>query len=91
MRTRPPAQARAASPLLRMLAVNAAIGFLVGQVLLAALLAMNVGGIGSLVLNAAEPVLPTVMLSVMFGVTFSSGYMATAVLLMPAPSDRERR
>lgn len=82
---------RVRSPLLRLLLVNALLGVVIGEVCLAALLASDAAGIWTLITNAADPVIPLVMLAAVFAITFSSCVMATAVISMPAPSDRERR
>ncbi|MYZ47093.1 hypothetical protein [Propylenella binzhouense] len=68
--------------LVRFLILNCLLGCLAGWALMAALLALDSGGIARVVLASAQPALPIGMLAAAFAVTFGSAAMATGVLLM---------
>ncbi|WP_210272584.1 hypothetical protein [Chthonobacter rhizosphaerae] len=73
--------------LLRLLAVNGLAGSLAGLVVVGGLLALNVGGLGSLVAAADNPVLPVVLMTVGFVVTLASVAMGSAVMRIGSDED----
>lgn len=78
--------------LLRFLAVNCIIGVLAGWAFLGGLLLTDAWGLASTIFASADPVVPIVMLLVVFAITFGAAAMGTAVLLMPgARKDRDWR
>lgn len=66
--------------LLHLLAVNGLAGTLAGVVAAAGLLLLNVGGLGTLVAGAEEPILPAAMMTFGFVVTLASVAMGTAIM-----------
>lgn len=79
----------AASPLLRFLALNAAIGAALGQIALGLLIWTDAAGLGGLIAKAADPLAPLAVLSFMFALTFGAAVTATAVLTLPYPKGDE--
>lgn len=77
--------------LFRFLAINAVIGAVLGQMFLVALLASDAMGLSTLIFRAADPWTPIGLLSAVFATTFAAAVMGTAVMSLPALSDRERR
>lgn len=69
--------------LLLHLARNAALGILVGWLLLAGIVALDVGGIRSLLARSEEAWLWLLLAAGGFAVTFGSLAMATAIFLLP--------
>lgn len=78
------------NPLLRFLAIQAAIGAALGQLVLIAVLATDIAGLGSLVFDSATPLLPLAVLSIKFAITMAAGVVATGVMLMPYDADADR-
>ena len=72
------------NPLLRLLFVNGLAGTTAAGVLTAGLLLTDVGGLGGLVLNAADPVLPVVLLFIGLTITLASVAMGVAVMRLPS-------
>lgn len=73
--------------LIRFVIVNSAIGIVIGWAIAAALLWMNISGLGDMFARSdAKPVI-IALLGMSFGVTFGFGYLATAVMLMPTGKD----
>ncbi|MEF2073867.1 hypothetical protein [Consotaella aegiceratis] len=69
--------------LIRFVLKNSVIGVLFGWGVAAALLYFDIGGMGSRVGRASDPIPPLVMLGMGFGVTFGFGYLATSVWFLP--------
>ncbi len=69
--------------LLRFLAVNALIGIVVGWVLLAALILLDVARLGQLLWASEDRVTTIILAAAGFGVTFGSLAMGTAIFLLP--------
>jgi hypothetical protein len=65
------------------LARNAALGVLVGWLLLAAIIHLDVGGLGSLLARSEDAWLWLILAGSGFAVTFGSLAMATAIFLLP--------
>lgn len=68
-------------PLLRLLAVNGAFGFVLGAGLAVLLIVLNVARIGDL-LSASEGVAGHVLLIAGFGLTFASLAMGSAIMMI---------
>jgi hypothetical protein len=69
--------------MLRFLALNAAIGVLIGAAAGIALIALDIGGLGRLVSRASNPVLPTLLVIVPFASLFGATVTASAILTLP--------
>ncbi|MEM1377954.1 MAG: hypothetical protein AAGG69_11270 [Pseudomonadota bacterium] len=74
--------------LIRFVIVNSAIGVLIGWLVAAAMLYVDVGGIGGLFMrsDAKGPIIFLLMVS--SGITFGFAYLTTAVLLLPTDKDQ---
>lgn len=66
--------------LLHLLAVNGLAGTVAGIVAAAGLLLLNVGGLGTLVAGAEEPILPVALMTFGFVVTLASVAMGSAIM-----------
>ncbi|WP_306118636.1 MULTISPECIES: hypothetical protein [unclassified Roseitalea] len=85
MRPRP--DKPAVPKLIRFVALNSAIGIMIGWAIAGALLWMNVSGLGDMFMQSdAKPVV-LALLGMSFGVTFGFAYLSTAVMLMPTRKD----
>ena len=71
---------RAVPQLLRLLAVNCAIGIFAGWTLLAALFLTDTAGLATLIRASDSPFVPVAMLAAGFAVTFGSAAMGVAVM-----------
>lgn len=71
-----------ANPLLRLLAVNGAAGVAISLLMLAGLLAADVGHLRSLIVAAQDPVVPLVLLAGGLIVTMTSVVMGTAIMML---------
>jgi hypothetical protein len=69
--------------MLRFLATNAAAGAIGGLFIFLSLLALDSGGIGTLISNAENPVLPALLIAIPMCLTFAAAVAASAVMLMP--------
>ncbi|MFC3073301.1 hypothetical protein [Shinella pollutisoli] len=69
--------------MLRFMALNAALGSLVGAATAAAVILLDVGGIGTRIAHAANPVMPVLLLVVPFASLFGGAATASAILMMP--------
>lgn len=67
-------------PLIRLLALNALAGATAGLVVVAGLLGLDVGGLGSLVASSENPVLPVGLMTFGFVVTLSSVAMGAGIM-----------
>ena len=72
--------------MLRFLALNALAGAAIGLVVAAAILWLDIGGMGSLVARAANPVLPVLLLAVPLAATFASTALGGALVAASALS-----
>lgn len=78
------------NPLLRFLAINAALGVALGQVMLWLMLWLDLAGLGETVFASSAPTFVIIILSVKFGLTFAAGVVATAVMTLPYARDGRR-
>ena len=69
--------------MLRFMGLNAALGSLIGALTAAALILLDVGGIGARITNAANPVIPVLLIIVPFASIFGGAMTASAIMLMP--------
>jgi hypothetical protein len=69
--------------MLGFLALNAAIGMTLGLAVAAAVLFLDVGGIGSRVARSANPVLPLLLIGFPMALVFGGAVTATAIWTMP--------
>ncbi|MCI4661984.1 MAG: hypothetical protein MRY63_09225 [Neomegalonema sp.] len=76
--------------LVKFLLKNAAIGFLVGVAFVGALVALDLGGIGSLLLNSSHGLLGFCLMSFMMGLSFASVQMGMAVWSQSGSDDGDR-
>ena len=70
--------------LLKLLLTNALAGVAAAVVLVAALVAVDAHGLGTLVMHSETPLLPLALLTFGFIVTLSSVAMGAAVMLLPS-------
>jgi uncharacterized membrane protein len=81
--------------MLRFLGFNAAIGMTLGVIVTAAILFLDVAGIGSRIMHSSEPMLPLLLIGFPMALIFGAAVTATAVWTMPyerlfAPESRRR-
>lgn len=67
-------------PLVRLLARNAALGFMVAIVFVGAMLLLDINGLGTLILHSPDAVLATFALTFATGLTFGGVQMAIAIM-----------
>lgn len=72
------------NPLFRLLFINGAIGVFVAVLFLAGILLADVGGLGTLIASAQDPVLPVLLLGAGLVITLASAAMGTAIMALPA-------
>ncbi|MBP2548463.1 hypothetical protein J2858_001356 [Neorhizobium galegae] len=69
--------------MMRFLAINACVGFLIGLGVAFSLVWFDLGGLGTRVARSHTPFMVMFMLSVPMAFTFSGAVTASAVMLMP--------
>jgi len=69
--------------MLRFMALNAAGGALIGALAAAAIIWLDLGGIGTRIGQASNPVIPVLLLVVPFATVFGGVVTASALLTMP--------
>ena len=69
--------------MLRFMMLNALIGSAIGAATAAAVILLDLGGIGTRIAMAANPVVPVLLLVVPFAALFGGAATASAILLMP--------
>ena len=69
--------------MLRFMAVNAAAGVLLGILTAVAIIWLDLGGIGTRIGQAQNPVIPVLLLVVPFATVFGGVVTASALLTMP--------
>lgn len=69
--------------MLRFMALNAAVGVLIGICVGAALILFDIGGLGARIGRAANPVVPVLLVVVPIASLFGAAAAASAILLMP--------
>lgn len=73
--------------LIRFLALHAAFGAVLGIVIAAALLWLDIAGLGGLFAAERATIAPALLYFGSFAFTFASGAMGTAVMLLPKSED----
>ena len=79
----PEAARRDHRQMLVFLAVNAAAGILLGALAAAAIIWLDLGGIGARIEQASNPVVPVLLLVVPFATVFGGVVTASAIVTMP--------
>ena len=72
---------------IRFLGLNCLIGIVASWVVLAMFLLVDLGGLGTLIINSAEPVVPVVTLVVCFAITFGSAAMGVGIMSLGSEDD----
>ncbi|MCW0181882.1 MAG: hypothetical protein OJI70_08925, partial [Zavarzinia sp.] len=67
-------------PLVRLLARNAALGFMVAIVFVGAMLLLDINGLGTLILHSPDGIIATFALTFATGLTFGGVQMAIAIM-----------
>jgi hypothetical protein len=78
---------RGMPPLFRFMALHLASGIGVGWALLAAILAADVSGLGSLVRSAPDGLLAVTVLAAFFAISFGAAGLGIAVINLPWEDD----
>jgi hypothetical protein len=65
------------------LGLNAAFGMVLGALVAAALIAMDVGGLGTHIFRSQTPYLAAFMISAPLALTFGSAVTGSAIMMMP--------
>ncbi|MCJ7997234.1 hypothetical protein J5N58_19580 [Rhizobium cremeum] len=76
--------------MLRFLAVNALFGAGLGIAVAVVLMWLDIGGLGTHLGRARNPILPTLMIAVPLGLTFAAAVTASAIMLMPYKKKKQR-
>lgn len=81
--------------MLRFLAFNAALGMTLGVMVTAAIIFLDVAGIGSRIARSSEPLLPLLLIGFPMSLIFGGAVTATAIWTMPyerlfAPEPRKK-
>ena len=69
--------------MLRFMAINAAVGALIGALAAVALIWLDIGGIGTRIGRAANPIIPALLIIAPFAFVFGGVVTASAILTMP--------
>ena len=69
--------------MLRFMVLHAAIGSFIGAAAAAALILLDLGGIGTRISHDANPIVPVLLIVVPFASIFGGAATASALLLMP--------
>ena len=69
--------------MLRYMMLHALVGGLIGAATAAAVILMDIGGIGTRITRAENPILPVLLLVVPFAALFGGAATASAILLLP--------
>lgn len=72
--------------MLRFLGLNALLGIVIGVSVGIALIALDIGGLRGLIMRAANPILPLVLVLVPFASLFGGAAAASAILTLPYES-----
>ena len=83
----PRAAARGVPKLIRFVAINSAIGVVIGWAIAAALLWFNISGLGDMFARSDSKPVIIALMGMSFGVTFGFAYLSTAVMLLPTRKD----
>ncbi len=76
--------------MLRFLAFNAAFGALLGVGVTVLLIWLDVGGLGTRIVHAHNPILPAVLIGAPLALTFAAAVTASAIMLMPYRKKKQR-
>lgn len=76
--------------MLRFLAINAAFGALLGAGITFLLIWLDIGGLGTRIVHAQNPVLPAVLIGAPLALTFAAAVTASAIMLMPYRKKKQR-
>lgn len=79
----PEAARRDHRQMLRFMAFNAAVGVLIGVCVGAALIFLDIGGLGARIGRAANPVVPVLLVVVPIASLFGAAATASAILMVP--------
>ncbi|MBX3598271.1 MAG: hypothetical protein KF874_11945 [Rhizobiaceae bacterium] len=69
--------------MLRFMLFHAGIGSVIGMVTASAIILMDIGGFGTRIENAANPLIPILLVVVPFASIFGGAAAASAILLLP--------
>lgn len=69
--------------MMRFMALNAVFGVFLGLMIAALLIYLDIGGIGTRILHASNPILPIVLIAFPLALTFGAAVTASAIWLMP--------
>lgn len=69
--------------MLRFLGLNAAIGMFIGFTVAALIMVLDLGGIGTRIAHARDPVLPIILIAFPMALVFGGAVTASAIWLMP--------
>jgi ABC-type branched-subunit amino acid transport system permease subunit len=69
--------------MLRFMALNAAVGVLMGLLVFAALVFFDTGGVATRIFASDNPWQPVVLIAIPLCLTFGAGAVASAIMLMP--------
>jgi hypothetical protein len=73
--------------LLKLLAINCAMGVLIGLLFLTMLIVTDTAGIGTLIWSSSDPFIALLLLGVGMSVTFGSAVMGGAIMMLPYDDD----
>lgn len=76
--------------MMRFLAINAGFGVGLGLVVTVVLIWLDIGGLGTHLGRAQNPVLPAVLIAVPLSLTFGAAVAASAIMLMPYKKKKQR-
>lgn len=76
--------------MLRFMALNASFGMLAGLGVAAALICLDINGIGTAIRHAASPALPVILIAAPLALTFGTAAAASAIILMPYKKKHSR-
>lgn len=76
--------------MLRFLGLNAAFGAFLGVAVAFLLIWLDIGGLGSHIARAQNPILPAVLIAAPLALTFAAAVTASAIMLMPYKRKKER-
>ncbi|MBL0372699.1 hypothetical protein JJB09_11725 [Rhizobium sp. KVB221] len=72
--------------MLKFMGINAIAGVIIGCAAAALIIAFNIGGIGTLIAHARNPILPILLIAFPMALLFGGAVTASAIWLMPYES-----
>jgi hypothetical protein len=72
--------------MLRFMALNAAAGVTIGLSIAAAILLLDLGGVGTLVAHSRDPIIAIILIAVPMALVFGGSVTASAIWMMPYES-----